>query len=101
MVQLGLHRIAEEGAKMYVICRPDGHDLLDALVSCLRNGVSIVVDGEIQTEESLKGSCLMREESGYKAECILNEMGELTGLCFTENQPRNTLLPSYYTNHKG
>ena len=86
---------------MYVICRPEGQDLLDALYSCLKNGVSIIVDGEIQTEESLKGSCLIRDDSSYKGECILDEAGELTGLCFTESLPRNTLLPSYYTNREG
>lgn len=57
---------------------------LEALLTCLDSGLTVLADGIPLTKESLRESSLIRESISWEGDCLRNDQGKLMGLSFTK-----------------
>ncbi len=65
---------------------------VDALISCMDSGLTVLADGIPLTRDSLRQSSLIRESGRWEGDCLRDEAGQLTGLSFSQISDGQTLL---------
>ena len=76
------------------ICHKIDLDFQKVIRECLESGLPVLVEGELLTVQSLPGSQLIREDTGWEGYCLRDENGRLLCLDFHRKTDRNTLLPN-------
>ena len=66
------------------ICHKENTAFLDALESCLSSGLTVLMDGVPQTEESLLRLFSEQDGEDWIGTILLNDMGDVNGLAFSK-----------------